>query len=438
MIRKDGFCVMHGIVPGQKYNNEYNKPAVNITGEAYELLKKTCPYLAKKGPENTKGCCSLGQLKNLNTQLQTAANLFSRCPSCSKNFYNLWCDFTCSPDQSKFLSYRGGFFAQSDFYVTKQFVDGLYNSCRDVVFPGSNGKVMDFMCGTTAAKCNPVKFTNFIGTKPNAPFTIKFHIDQTVANVTNNNLKMIGCNETYVLPSGRNSSKCSCQDCETNCPVPPTPPAQKKPIYVLGIKLFYFVVGACVLVWLALFLVYSVLDILRTSKNAIDNQSKEANVRASSMDSYVNMHKSTDVLYGGNGRKDKGIIVRIGVQTENILQSLFRRWGTWCAKNPLLVMCCSLVVVVICSAGLAKFTVITSPIDLWSSKDSRARQNKDYFDEKFSPFYRTEQVIITSNHELPVEEYEIYQQNIKNFSGVIYKDILNEVSFTYCIYIVPY
>merc|ERR1712080_541984 len=52
----------------------------------------------------------------------------------------------------------------------------------------------------------------------------------------------------------------------------------------------------------------------------------------------------------------------------------------------------------------------------------------DFFDENFTPFYRTSQVIITSSVERPVDVYKIYPGlHSQNFSGIMYKDILDEV-----------
>lgn len=38
--------------------------------------------------------------------------------------------------------------------------------------------------------------------------------------------------------------------------------------------------------------------------------------------------------------------------------------------------------------------VTTDPVELWASPDSRSRIEKDYFDSRFGPFYRTEQIFI--------------------------------------------
>ena len=36
----------------------------------------------------------------------------------------------------------------------------------------------------------------------------------------------------------------------------------------------------------------------------------------------------------------------------------------------------------------------TDPIELWAAPGSRSRVEKDFYDQVFRPFYRTEQVII--------------------------------------------
>lgn len=38
--------------------------------------------------------------------------------------------------------------------------------------------------------------------------------------------------------------------------------------------------------------------------------------------------------------------------------------------------------------------VTTDPVELWASPNSRSRLEKDFFESKFGPFYRTAQVFI--------------------------------------------
>lgn len=38
------------------------------------------------------------------------------------------------------------------------------------------------------------------------------------------------------------------------------------------------------------------------------------------------------------------------------------------------------------------FKITVDPVELWASPTSQSRQEKDYFDSRFGPFYRTEQI----------------------------------------------
>lgn len=86
----------------------------------------------------------------------------------------------------------------------------------------------------------------------------------------------------------------------------------------------------------------------------------------------------------------------LGERFENCLRNLFSSWGSMCVRHPLTVILTSVVLVSICSAGLTYMRITTNPVELWSSPSSRARQEKDYFDQHFGPFFRTEQLIITT------------------------------------------
>jgi len=416
---------MYGQMQGSAVTNPYNGPAKPFTNESYAILQDVCPSMAK-GIENTKGCCGIGQLISLQKNLKTAATLFSRCPSCSKNFYDMWCDFTCSPDQSNFLDYM---MASATFHISEKYANGLYDSCKDVTFPGSNGKVMDLMCGTTAKLCTTEKFLKFVGTPGNgAPFQITFDIgtDHSKDNITELDSKMIGCNETYFIPGNdKNSTVCSCQDCQPSCPVPPSPPPPKPEKYILGIKEVYFITGLVLLIWIFIFLVYNVIAIYRSKSDIFSGENLLQGGFVSSNGTDVT--SSEQALYGG---PNKGKCVGLGIKAEELLQSFFQKWGTLCARNPWKIIGISLLVVLVCALGLLKFTVVTNPVDLWSSPANQARKEKSYFDNKFTPFYRTEQIIITSNQTNNTDYYTPYQRSeTTNFSGIITKEMLKRVIF---------
>lgn len=64
------------------------------------------------------------------------------------------------------------------------------------------------------------------------------------------------------------------------------------------------------------------------------------------------------------------------------------------ATQSLLVLLVSLLIVILFGVGASFMKVTTDPVELWASPNSRSRQEKDYFDQNFQPFYRTEQVFI--------------------------------------------
>jgi len=43
-------------------------------------------------------------------------------------------------------------------------------------------------------------------------------------------------------------------------------------------------------------------------------------------------------------------------------------------------------------------SVTVNPIEIWAAPKSRSRIEKDYFDNRFQPFYRTEQIYIKAEH----------------------------------------
>jgi len=435
-IRKDGYCVMYGLNGKSYFKKNIPAPPVK-TQKMFDLVQEVCPNLSLNGIYNTKTCCDYDTLAQMRDQLQTAQQMLSRCPACLKNFYNLWCQFTCSPNQSKFVSYDGMFGVyMAEYYMSTEVADGLYQSCQDVVFPGSNGKVLDYMCGTTASNCNAEKFLAFLGNPLNSPFQINSHIGETdlPENMTNNNLTPKVCNKGFIDEiTGKNLSSCSCQDCQSACPAPPSPPQPKRPKYIMGIQEMYFVVGMCCLGWLVLFWTWNLIRYVLCEAIFLSKQSKlDITRRSASLDQYGSS-KSLNGDSKSHGdkydeyQKKKDFLVRTGIAFENFLQNVFQRWGTWCGSHPWTVILVSLVVLSGLSCGILKFQVTTAPVDLWSSADSEARRDKKYFDENFSPFYRTEQIIVTANRPMEVETYSIYQGPDVNFSGVVHKDIILEL-----------
>ena len=94
-----------------------------------------------------------------------------------------------------------------------------------------------------------------------------------------------------------------------------------------------------------------------------------------------------------------------GARWDDLCQAFFCKWGSFCARHPIIVLIGSTVLVVVCCLGWTFFSVTTDPVQLWSAPNSRVRLEKDYFDDHFGKFYRTEQIIIRPKNMSPVFNY---------------------------------
>ena len=118
--------------------------------------------------------------------------------------------------------------------------------------------------------------------------------------------------------------------------------------------------------------------------------------------------------------KDITCTDRASLATQEFLGSIFQSWGTIIAKHPLKVILLSLVVVAAFSTGIMNMELTTDPVQLWSAPNSRARSEKDFHDKNFSPFFRTNQLILTAPGR-PGYVYDSLLFGTTNFSGLISK-----------------
>ena len=135
----NGYCVWYGqCTKGSKpLNCLYNGPAKRLTDpQGLEILHSRCPEL-----RDQPTCCTTKQLEALTTNLQILEQLTSRCPSCWNNIRRLYCQLTCSPDQSVFMDVTkdelkyatNNTIQQVDYYVAPEFKQGplrLLQRCR--------------------------------------------------------------------------------------------------------------------------------------------------------------------------------------------------------------------------------------------------------------------------------------------------------------------
>lgn len=76
------------------------------------------------------------------------------------------------------------------------------------------------------------------------------------------------------------------------------------------------------------------------------------------------------------------------------LTAFFGWWGRSCARHPVLTLAVCSWLVAALAFGVQYLVIVTEPVELWASPDSQTRLEKDYFDERFGPFFRTNQVFV--------------------------------------------
>jgi hypothetical protein len=90
-------------------NTSYQKVCICFTFYVYisqldqeyiDILSKFCPHFNNE----TNFCCSKNQVDTLKKELSRVDLTFWRCPACMQSFKYLFCDFTCSPHQSEFVT----------------------------------------------------------------------------------------------------------------------------------------------------------------------------------------------------------------------------------------------------------------------------------------------------------------------------------------------
>ena len=103
---------------------------------------------------------------------------------------------------------------------------------------------------------------------------------------------------------------------------------------------------------------------------------------------------------------------------EVAITNFFTEMGTLFASRPVPVIILSVALAAGLSTGMLWMDVTTDPIELWAAPTSRSRVEKDFFDETFKPFYRTEQIIIRAKNLSNVSKIDFYNSiRMSDFPG---------------------
>lgn len=342
--------------------------------------------------KDTDVCCKEEQIETLQSNLNKAQNIISACPACKKNFFDLFCTFTCSPDQSLFVNVtqtveKSGKFlvTELDHLVSDEYGEGFYDSCKDVKFGATGGKAMDFIGG--GAK-NYTQLLKYLGDKKpflGSPFQINFPRPSS---------RDFGDMETVLDdPKACNSEdekwRCACVDCEAACPSLPAVEEEKECYVGLMPCLSFGVV--------VVYAVFVMLLVLAVSGHvAAAKHRKNKNERLQLLQDTVPDDDEEDE---GAAITRSGFVERptkqyfLNAYCDRAFSSLART----CANFPAITIVTSIIVVGLLSLGWLRFAVETDPVKLWVAPDSDAAQEKHFFDTNFGPFFRAEQAFLVND-----------------------------------------
>ncbi|KAI5577933.1 hypothetical protein BDE02_09G148200 [Populus trichocarpa] len=388
------YCAMYDICGARSDGKVLNCPfpTSSVKPDDYfsAKIQSLCPAISGNV------CCTETQFDTLRAQVQQAIPLLVGCPACLRNFLNLFCELSCSPNQSLFINVTSISEVNGNltvdgiaYYVTDDFGERLYDSCKDVKFGTMNTRAIDFVGGGAN---NFKEWFAFIGQKappgfPGSPYEIDFK--STIPDSS----KMVPMNVS-AYSCGDTSLGCSCGDCPLapacSSSEPPSPPKKESCLIRIGplkVKCLDFSVAILYIILVFAFLGWASLNRTRERRAAA---SKEPLL--SSMDEVE--ADSTEIQKDGKVPRLINRFQLDGVQGH--MSSFYRNYGKWVARNPTLVLCSSVAVVLVLCIGLICFKVETRPEKLWVGPGSKAAEEKHFFDSHLAPFYRIEQLILAT------------------------------------------
>ncbi|KAG4032644.1 hypothetical protein MFRU_006g01140 [Monilinia fructicola] len=386
------------------------------------------------GPKWSTGpvCCEANQIDALADQIKKANPIISSCPACKENFYNTFCTFTCSPDQSLFLNVteikqKGDKYivTELDQLISDEYGSGFFDSCKNVKFGPTNSDAMGFIGG--GAK-NYSSFLTFLGHKSllGSPFQINFPKPNEYPEKGMNPLPMVPkkCNDED------ENFRCSCVDCPAVCPALPE---VSKPgschVGLLPCLSFAAIFTYSIVLLLIAVAIFGHIAWAKHSKRRNERLRLLEDVAPSDDDDEGDMVHSR-AMYD---RPQRNYWINA------VCDGAFSRLAYTAARFPAITIVTSIVVVAILSLGWTKFEIEQNPARLWVSPSSSAAQEKAYFDSNFGPFYRAEQVFLVNDTKSsgpgPVMSYDTLkwwleaENRIRRLTGEQTGTTLNDVCF---------
>jgi len=129
-------------------SEEEKRPIPWTNSSAIAKLREFCAETLDSYGEEPGGgyllCCQPEQVEELSGQIIMAKDIIARCPSCWKNFRQVFCELACSPYQTQFMTAakvekaapgeeREYMVRELNLYYTPRYATRTYESCKDIV-----------------------------------------------------------------------------------------------------------------------------------------------------------------------------------------------------------------------------------------------------------------------------------------------------------------
>merc|ERR1719154_996412 len=290
--------------------------------------------------------------------------------------------------------------------------NAIYDSCKNVFAPSFGQDAIILLCGPYGKNCNPHRLFDYFGDNPLTPFPLNYKYMNTsgfhVQNVFNKTVEINPYNTSTVPCNGNEENMdkaCLCSDCREACikvevsGLPDTCPQMVGPFQLVTLVLLIVFLVELIVIPVCFYCA-------QRSKHDGPEKGKDENIAGS---------KRAELLKPSFTEKSSA---KFGIY----LQNSFSKYAKGIIRRPITVFVLSIIFCAVLIYGVRYIKVTTDPVELWASPTSRTRIEKDYYDERFEPFYRTTQVIMKPSE----EHYPFYnftrEENVDQ-SGKIKKNV---------------
>ena len=209
------------------------------------------------------------------------------------------------------------------------------------------------------------------------------------------------------------NSRCTCIDCPDICPVlPDVPLPNAGPTCRVGdlTCLSFILILGYSLAAIVLLIGYVVQAIRRrrgktyermplSSETASPRTHPRGLVGAGSLAQYIDGEEGPESRHFSRGASLIDPIETLQPRhyhLNSVLRRFFYKLGLFAASSPWLTFSIVFFFAGLLNVGWKKFEVEIDPVRLWVAPNSESKLQKDFFDQNFGPFYRTEQIFLTS------------------------------------------